>query len=294
MTRNEAIELVNKLSQLLKDNYVLPDIADKLNDHLALNVAKNSYDSIHTCEMFAQRLTEDVLSVCHDKHFKVILTETVAPPIERFRATNYGFEQVSHFPNKVSYLKLSRFCDPVFANDIAHNTMNMVADAETLIIDIRDNGGGHPHMVQLLSSYFFDQQPVLLNKLSWRNTDKIDEYWTRPHAPRKRLPNIRLYVLTSERTLSAAEEFCYNLQALNRATLIGTNTGGAAHPCKIYELNKELSVAIPVGKAINPHTKTNWERVGVSPDIRVASADALDTALSLIGSNNSKSTTAQL
>lgn len=284
MTRDEALGLVNKLSQLLKDNYVLSDIAAKLSDYLELNVASNSYDSIETSEMFAQRLTDDVLSICHDKHFKVILTETIIPPIERFRATNYGFERVAHYPNKVSYLKLSRFCDPGFAGDIAHETMGMVVDAEALIIDVRENGGGHPHMVQLLSSYFFDQEPVLLNKLSWRNTKRVDEFWTLPQVPRKRLPNIALYVLTSENTLSAAEEFCYNLKALNRATLIGTNTGGAAHPCNVYELNKELSVAIPTGKAINPLTKTNWERVGVSPDIHVAPDDALDTALSLISS----------
>ena len=284
MTRAEVIELVNKLGQLLKENYVLPKIADKLSDSLASHLLSKRYDSIVTSEMFAQKLTDDVLSICHDKHFKIILNETIVPPIERFRATNYGFERVERYANKIVYIKLTRFCNPDFAGEIAHEIMRMVSDEESLIIDVRENGGGHPEMVQLLTSYFFDQKPVLLNTLSWRNTKKVDEYWTLPHLPGKRLPFIRLYVLTSETTLSAAEEFCYNLQALNRATLVGTSTGGAAHPCKIYELNEELSVAIPIGKAVNPIAKTNWERVGVLPDIVVESKSALNTALDLIRS----------
>jgi len=37
-------------------------------------------------------------------------------------------------------------------------------------------------------------------------------------------------------------------------------------------------VWVPTGRAINPITKTNWERVGVRPDVPVASDQALRTA----------------
>src|SRR5881296_1493060 len=39
-----------------------------------------------------------------------------------------------------------------------------------------------------------------------------------------------------------------------------------------------FAVWVPSGRAINPITKTNWERVGVRPDIAVASDQALRTA----------------
>jgi hypothetical protein len=86
-------------------------------------------------------------------------------------------------------------------------------------------------------------------------------------------------VLTSDRTFSGAEEFSYNLKNLERATIVGDTTGGGAHPVSrvIFE---ELStgLGVPFGRAVNPITGTNWEGVGVIPDVAVPSAQALDKA----------------
>jgi hypothetical protein len=40
-------------------------------------------------------------------------------------------------------------------------------------------------------------------------------------------------------------------------------------------------VDMPFARAINPVTKTDWEGTGVRPDVKVAAADALATALKL-------------
>jgi hypothetical protein len=41
-------------------------------------------------------------------------------------------------------------------------------------------------------------------------------------------------------------------------------------------------ILVPIALAINPITKTNWEGVGVVPDVKVTAADALETAKRLI------------
>ena len=97
--------------------------------------------------------------------------------------------------------------------------------------------------------------------------------------PGKRLTDVPLYVLTSGRTFSAAEEFSYDLKCLKRATLVGERTGGGAHPGDVHEIEGLLGVFIPDGRAINPVTGTNWEGVGVEPDLAVAAPQALDAAL---------------
>jgi tetratricopeptide (TPR) repeat protein len=49
----------------------------------------------------------------------------------------------------------------------------------------------------------------------------------------------------------------------------------------MFPAGNGLAVFIPTGRAINPITKTNWEGVGVKPDIEVPADDALDKALEL-------------
>jgi C-terminal processing protease CtpA/Prc len=87
-----------------------------------------------------------------------------------------------------------------------------------------------------------------------------------------------VYVLTSRRTFSAAEEFTYNLKNLKRATIVGETTGGGAHPGGPRRINDHFSVGVPSGRAINPISKTNWEGTGVEPDLKTPAERALKTA----------------
>jgi hypothetical protein len=121
-------------------------------------------------------------------------------------------------------------------------------------------------MVQYLCSYFFDQK-VHLNSLYWREGDETEEFWVLEEVGGAKMPEVPLFIITSERTFSGAEEFSYNMQTQKRATLVGQTTGGGANPGRTMGINDNLSVFIPGGRAINPITKTNWEGVGVVPEV---------------------------
>lgn len=79
-------------------------------------------------------------------------------------------------------------------------------------------------------------------------------------------------------TFSGAEEFAYNLQTRQRATVVGEKTGGGAHPGASYRLHPHFEAFIPVGRAINPLAHTNWEDSGVVPDVSVPREQALKVA----------------
>ena len=155
--------------------------------------------------------------------------------------------------------------------------MNKVADADALIIDLRKNGGGSAGMVALLVSYLLEPEPILVNTFVGRDGTVTDETWTTKDLPGRRFTK-EVYVLTSAYTFSAAEEFAYDLKNLKRATLVGETTGGGANPIDMFRINDRFEVSIPVARAVNPISKTNWEGVGVAPDVSVAAADALETA----------------
>lgn len=87
-----------------------------------------------------------------------------------------------------------------------------------------------------------------------------------------------MYLLTSPDTFSAAEEFAYNLQQLKRAFVVGETTGGGAHAGAYYPITAYFGSFIPTYRAINPISGTNWEGVGVQPDLPVAQEEAFDIA----------------
>ena len=77
-------------------------------------------------------------------------------------------------------------------------------------------------------------------------------------------------------TFSAAEDFCYSLQQLKRATLVGEKTGGGrSHGPRSSATFAAFTAFIPVGQSLNPVTKTNWENSGVEPEVKVPAERAL-------------------
>jgi len=59
---------------------------------------------------------------------------------------------------------------------------------------------------------------------------------------------------------------------------VGETTGGGAHPVDGHRIDDHFRVNVPFARAVNPVSKTNWEGTGVTPDVPVKAADALETA----------------
>jgi hypothetical protein len=278
----------------LNTAYVFPETAKKMEQSVRDKLRNHGYDSVTSSREFAQTLTTDLQSVSHDKHLRVnFISETLPPEqppsdpdpreIERQRMqsarVNFGFEKVERLAGNIGYLDLRAFQPINFMAETAVSAMNFLTNTEGLIIDLRQNGGGDPASVALMCTYLFAPgQEVHLNDLYWRPRDETHQWWTLPYVPGKRYAGKDVYVLTSNRTFSAAEEFTYNLKNLKRATIVGETTGGGAHPGGGRRLNDHFVMFVPSGRAINPISKTNWEGTGVEPDVKVAAAKALKTA----------------
>jgi C-terminal processing protease CtpA/Prc len=156
--------------------------------------------------------------------------------------------------------------------------LRFLSGSDAIIIDLRQNGGGEPEMVALITSMLFPKgQKVHLNDLVWRAGNKVEQYWTTPDLDLPRITG-EVYVLTSSRTFSAAEEFTYNLKQLKRATQVGETTGGGANPGEGVILAPHFGVFLPTGHARNPITGDNWEGKGCVPEIAVSADQAFKTA----------------
>ena len=182
-------------------------------------------------------------------------------------------------PNDVGYLKFTFFPNTAACQDTAQASLAGLNEAQSVVLDLRDNGGGFPNMVMLIASYFFDHPEYMYNP---RESTTVQS-WTRSPVAGSKLADKPLYILTSSRTVSAAEQFCYNFKMLRRATIVGETTRGSAHSGVLYRIGDRFGIGIPVVRTINPYSTADWEGVGVAPDVKVEAADALTAAIALAG-----------
>jgi hypothetical protein len=197
------------------------------------------------------------------------------------RLLNFGFDKAQRLPGNVGYIELRSFSDYPEAQPTALAAMQFLGNCDALIFDLRRNGGGSPNMIATLLTYLVEPDRHLhFNDFYQRRPegDVTEPWWTSPSVPGSRFAGKPVYVLTSPLTGSAAEEFAYDVQTHKLGTLVGAVTAGGANPGGLFRLNEHFAAFIATGRAINPVTKTNWEGVGVQPDVAVKPEDAVREA----------------
>ncbi|OJJ22102.1 hypothetical protein BKI52_08670 [marine bacterium AO1-C] len=290
-------KVIKRIEQLMIDKYIFPELGAKMAAYIRKQQKNNAYAAAKSPDDFRYLLTRDLRAISKDGHISVSYNPARAkrlskgplpkPSPERMRAIearekgrNFGFEKVERLMGNVGYLDLRGFYDHQRGAETAANAFGFLANTQGIIIDLRRNGGGSPRMVQLLCSYFFDEKPVHLSNFYWREGkgSRKEEYWSLEKVKGKKMPNKPLFILTSRRTFSAAEDFSYSLQAQKRVTIVGETTGGGAHPVRSFAVGDMFVMAVPIGRSFNPITKTDWEGVGVIPEIKISADKALDKA----------------
>ena len=282
-------QVIDSVIQNLDQSYIYPETSKKMADSLRAHESKGDYNAITAGDEFASRLTSDLLAVSHDKHLAVFYNPfrytTEPPPLtfdqmneeRKVMARDCGIRNVDILRNNVGYLKFDFFADPMACGKTAAAAITFLANTDAVIFDLRDNSGGDPRMVALISSYFFDK-PVHLNDFYDRTQNKTGEYWTMRYVPGLRLGDKPTYLLTSARTFSGGEEFAYDLKNLKRVTVVGETTAGGSHPVSPYKVGDHFLVYVPNGRSISPVTGTDWEGKGVAPDVAVNADNALEAA----------------
>jgi len=288
--------VIESLAVAVRDLYVFPDKGAALAKYLRQRHAKREYDRISSSKEFADSLLAHLQAYTHDRHMRVHYRYEPLPlssgddthgpdpeerrrQLEGERLRNFGFERVQRLAGNVGYLDLRFFSGLPDAHATAIAAMNFLANSDAIIIDVRRNGGGDPNLLQTVLTYFVAPGDRLhINDFYRRDGDQTEQYWSAAHVPGPRLNGKPLYVLTSGNTGSCAEEFAYDVQTHKLGTLYGATTGGAANPGGMVRLSEHLAAFIATGRAVNPVTKTNWEGVGVKPDVVVLPEDALREA----------------
>lgn len=286
-------EVLERIDRLLESKYVLPDRAGEYAEEFRSRYTSGAYDSYTDPARFAEKVTADLIEITGDSHFnfRVIEASDLGESTENSlhhpvrlsqlgRRENLGFFGLQWLEGSVGYLDLRRFYPISESKEMVDAAMSFLSGANAIIIDVRENRGGAGESLPYICSHFLPY-PTQLTSYYSRETDFLKEFWTTEEIVGERRTDVPVFLLTSERTFSAAEMFAYDLQVRNRATLVGESTGGGAHSVDLYQIDDLFEIYIPTARAINPVTSANWEGTGVIPDVVVPAEAALDTAVVL-------------
>jgi hypothetical protein len=297
LTPEQRTTAVEAIAKVIEEEYYDAQRAEEISTKLTSALGFGEFSKLSEAGALADELTRRLRQ--EDRHFNVRFNpqqKTGSQPghdghdedrqSDQRRAmsrAHYGFERVEILPGNIGYIDLRMFAPIEAGEKTATAALNFLANTDAVIIDLRNNGGGSPSMVQFLISHFLNlQDPVIINTFVSRTREHPRQMWSLPSHPAGYRPDTPLFVLTSAGTGSAAEGFSYHLRAMERATLIGETTYGAGNPGDTFFLESGFSVFVSTGSARNPITKTNWEGTGVQPHIKIPADGALDESLSML------------
>jgi hypothetical protein len=289
--RREAI--VETTLEYVRANYVYPERVAAVERALRENIRAGRYDTFAGLDDFLDALNGDMEAAANDKHLRVINNPRMAAQLRQeaagtgevspqflamLKGSNFRLRKAESLDGNVGYFKFDNFVEPRFARGAFVGAMNMLHASAAFILDLSDNGGGASEAADLLLSYFLPEGTRIGE--SWdRVTNKTTVSTVTPSPDVKPLLDIPVYVLVSERTASAAEAVAYSLQQAKRAVVVGTRTKGMANAGQHFLIDDRFFVMVPTVLNRNSVSGTNWEGVGVIPDIVVPRGKAREAAM---------------
>lgn len=294
-SRPTTAAVVERCADVVAARYVLAETGVLAAARLRERAAAGAYDDIggddpSALAAVAQALTADLQEVAHDLHLRVIHHPDGVPPTEDpqaeeaywrdlARSTAGGIRRVERLAGNVAHVTIGPVLAPAGPSwDAVTAAMALVADADALVLDVRECRGGDPDTVQLLLSHVVGDEPQRLVDIESRE-EGLRQRWTHPVAARRFGPDRPLAVLTSAATFSGGEEVAFDVQLLGRGVVVGERTRGGANPREGVTLHPELELAVPVARALSPGTGRSWEGAGVAPDVECTAQEALERAL---------------
>jgi|SRR5579872_296549 len=279
-TRKEVAE---KFAAQLDEEYALPELGKKMAQVIRAKLAAGDYNKIASGTEFAHRLETDARLVSSDKHLRVNFVGggtamPAGPPpanmMELMRADNGSVRKVQILSGNVGYMEVNGVPPLGMAKDAIAAAFAFLHNTDALIIDVRGNGGGDPNTVALYMSYLSEGPPYVVDTVHFRRGGVVESKTTDvgelSYGAKK-----PVFCLTTHRTFSGGEELAYDIQAFKRGRVVGEATGGGAHPVFPRPLGHGFMVGMPTGYGVHPVTGSNWEGVGVKPDIEVPAGQAL-------------------
>ena len=176
--------------------------------------------------------------------------------------------------NDIGYIKFTSF-DETTAEDFKKQYQELAKkNIKSLIIDLRNNGGGIVDKALEIADYIADKDSVLLYEVDKNNKETVRKAKTDP------IINMPIVILTNENTASASEILAGALKDLGKAKTVGTTTYGKGVIQQILKLNDGSGLKITIEEYQTPN-KNKINKVGIEPDEKVELPDSVESIFTI-------------
>ena len=176
--------------------------------------------------------------------------------------------------NNIGYIQFTSF-DETTAEDFKTKYQELTKQGiQSLIIDLRNNGGGIVDQALDIADYVATKDSVLLYEVDKNNKETIRKAKTDP------IINMPIIILTNENTASASEILAGALKDLGKAKTVGTTTYGKGVIQQILKLSDGSGIKVTIEEYQTPN-KNKIHKVGIEPDEKVELPDSVESIYNL-------------
>jgi len=174
--------------------------------------------------------------------------------------------------NNIGYIKFSSF-DEDTAEDFKKKYEELNKQGiKSLIIDLRNNGGGIVTEALEIADYFTPKDSILLYEVDKNNKEEIEK------SKNDAIINMPVIILTNENTASSSEILAGALKDLEKAKIVGTKTYGKGVIQEVLSLPDGSGIKITSEEYLTPN-KTKINKVGIQPDVEIKLPETVKNVL---------------
>ena len=164
--------------------------------------------------------------------------------------------------SNIGYISLTSFGENT-ANDFKTKFEELQGkNIKSLIIDLRNNGGGLVEEATNIIDYIADKGSIELITVDKKNNEEVTKSTNNP------IISMPIVILVNENTASASEIVAGALKDLGKAKIVGTTTYGKGVIQEFLTLDDGSGLKITTEEYFTPN-RTKINKVGIEPDEKV-------------------------
>ena len=176
--------------------------------------------------------------------------------------------------NNIGYLEVSSFDENTAENFKAKYEELKSQGITSLIIDLRNNGGGLVEEALKIADYIVPKDKELLVTIDKDKKEKVEK------SKEDVLIDMPIVVLVNKNSASSTEILAGALKDLNEATIVGNTTYGKGVIQQLLQLRDGAGLKVTVEEYYTPN-RTKINGVGIEPNEKVDLPESVENPLSV-------------